>query len=105
MRSMIALVGVSLCVALLAMPVPAVGAGDYIVVLKDGFSPKLAARRHRAVPTHVYQYAFRGYAATLSDAALFRAEADPRVQYVAPDAPMYAATQVIPNWGTRVDIP
>src|SRR2546425_1073889 len=101
MRSMIALVGVSLCVALLAMPVPAVGAGDYIVVLKDRFSPKLAARRHRAVPTHIYKYALRGYAATLSDAALARAQVDPRVDYVAPDEPLYATGQAVPT-GVRL---
>ena len=85
MYRMTALVGVALCLGLLPMAAPALGAGDYIVVLKDGFSPTRAARRHGAVPTHIYPYALRGYAATLSDAAVARAQADYRVTFVAED--------------------
>jgi subtilisin family serine protease len=76
-------------------------AGDYIVVLKDGVQAgavrdagaassarravRAAARRHRAAPSFVYAHALRGYAATLNDAALARAQADPRVAFVAED--------------------
>src|SRR2546425_12667897 len=85
MYRMTALVGVALCLGLLPMAPPALGAGDYIVVLKDGFSPTRAARRHGAFPTFVYTHALWGYAATLSDTALARAQADPTVALVADD--------------------
>src|SRR2546425_2348340 len=90
MYGMAAWVGLAFCLGLLPMAAPAFGAGDYIVVLKDGFSPTRAARRHGAVPTFVYHYALLGYAATLSDAALARAQADPSVAYVVPDQPVWA---------------
>jgi len=80
-----ALVGIALCLGLLATSAPAVGAGDYIVVLKEGASPTRAARRHGAAPTHIYKYALRGYVATLDEAALARAQADPAVAFVAED--------------------
>ena len=71
-----ALVSVSLCLALLSTAMPALAGGDYIVVLKDGVSPTQAARRHGASPTFTYWHALHGYAATLTDAALDRAQSD-----------------------------
>src|SRR5439155_23857836 len=89
-----------LAVACLTLAATA-NAGDYIVVLKDGVhagavmnptaaaaarrAVQAAAKRHRAVPAFVYAHALRGYAATLSDAALARAQADPAVAFVAED--------------------
>ena len=81
---------------------PAFGAGDYIVVLKDGVSPTQAARRHGAVPTHIYRYALTGYAATLTDAALARAQADALALFVSPDTPIYAATRFNTDSGGSV---
>src|SRR2546422_10961833 len=95
-RVVLHLIIVALCLGLLAIPVRAVAAGDYIVVLKDGFSTIQAARRHGAVPTFVYQDALRGYAATLSDAALARAEADQQVAFVEEDRTF--ETALIKNW-------
>ncbi len=85
----------------LATLLPVARAGDYIVVLKDSVGPgaardagsvatarraaKAAAQRHRAAPSFVYAHALRGYAATLSDAALARAQTDPDVAFVAVD--------------------
>jgi len=106
------LMGAALCLGVLAI-VPAFAEGDYIVVLKDGMSPTRAARGHGAVPTHVYKYALRGYAATLTDEALARAEADPRVLFVSPDTEFHAEScagvsgqemQCVPIWGDRVKV-
>src|SRR3989442_7698973 len=119
-----------LAVACLTLAATA-NAGDYIVVLKDGVhagavmnptaaaaarrAVQAAAKRHRAVPAFVYAHALRGYAATLSDAALARAQADPAVAFVAEDGDVTAADksprpcldpttcQVLPTGIDRID--
>src|SRR5205823_2229732 len=92
MRRMTALMGLSLCLGLLGAAAPTLGVGDYIVVLKDGVSPTQAASRHGAAPTFTYWHALRGYAATLTDAALARAQSDSLVLFVSPDTEFHATT-------------
>jgi hypothetical protein len=77
--------GVGLSFWLLAVTPSGARGGDYIVVLKDDVDPIAAAKRHGAVPTFTYKKALRGYAATLNDAGLVRAQADLAVAFVAED--------------------
>lgn len=63
--------------------------GQYIVVLKSG-GPADVARAQGVVPSHVYQHALRGFAATLPDAALKRLLDDPNVDYIEPDGRVWA---------------
>jgi subtilisin family serine protease len=63
--------------------------GQYIVVLKGG-SPAAVASSHRVVPSHLYQHALRGFAATVPDAALKRLLKDPNVDYIEPDGRVWA---------------
>lgn len=63
--------------------------GQYIVVVKDG-GPNEVARAHRVVPSHLYQHAIKGFAASLPDAALKQLLDDPRVDYIEPDGRVWA---------------
>lgn len=74
-----------LVATMLALPSPASAAGRYIVVLQEGASTSAAAARHGARPDRTYAHALRGYAATLSGAALARAHRDPAVRFVSED--------------------
>ena len=71
--------------------------GQYIVVLKGG-SPADVASSHRVIPTHLYQRALRGFAATLPDAALKRLLNDPNVDYIEPDGRVWA---IAPGYGVN----
>ncbi|HEX2078820.1 MAG TPA: S8 family peptidase [Longimicrobium sp.] len=82
----------------------------YFVVFRDevanpaALSARLAAA-HRGTLHHTYQHAFKGFAATLSPAAVAALRSDPRVAYIEPDHEMrITATQYYPPWGLdRVD--
>lgn len=63
--------------------------GQYIVVLKD-VGPNEVARSHGVIPSHVYQHALKGFAATLPEAALKRLLDDPNVAYIEPDGRVWA---------------
>lgn len=78
----------ALSLQLIAATAAFAASGRYIVVLQDGASPVDAARRHGAAPEHVYRHALRGYAATLSDAALAKVQRDPAVRFVSVDRPI-----------------
>jgi subtilisin family serine protease len=85
-------------------PVP----GRYIVVLKDSASGRSVASEHRRVlgasVSHTYDHALHGYAAKLSDAALARVKADPRVARVVQDREGVAIqAQTLPNSLNRID--
>lgn len=79
----------------------------YIVVTRDDVSDPLdvakpaagaagadAAAVGEIVPTHVYRYALKGFAAQMSPAAVTRLRQDPRVAAVVPDAIVYATGEV-----------
>jgi subtilisin len=83
------------------------GSGDYIVILKGTASPGVLARQHagryRARVGHVYQYALRGYSATLPSSRLAALRADPNVAAVVQDLPVRAFAQTLPTGINRVD--
>ena len=64
---------------------PAVQAGDYIVVLKDGRDPVAAAAKYGVNPSAIYTAALSGYAGSLSAAQLKKITADSGTSYVSPD--------------------
>lgn len=87
----------ALFIATMLVPAAAQAAPSaYIVVLKAGSDPSLAASRHGAIPSHQYRSALQGYAATLTDAQLARVKADPQVSFVTADLPMQAAGKPAP---------
>jgi subtilisin len=84
------------------------GSGNYIVVFKGSvINPAaLAASQTRklgATLSFVYKVALRGYAATVPTSRLAELTSDPSVAYVAPDAPVSLAAQVLPSGVDRVD--
>jgi subtilisin len=80
--------------------------GAYIVALKSGYSTTDVANLARGlanVPTHTYDKALVGFAATLTPAEFQRLSADPRVRFVEPDLTVYASAQTL-GWGVdRID--
>jgi subtilisin family serine protease len=70
--------------------------GQYIVVLKDGSDSATVAAKHEvkygADVSHVYRYAFKGYAAKLSASALSALTADKDVRSVTEDGEFSAAS-------------
>jgi len=90
-------------------------AGRYIVVMKSGTfagprhsisaSISRVAGEQAVAPDFVYSTALQGFAARLTDPQLAALRADPRVDYVEPDQPMYATTtQTGATWGLdRID--
>jgi hypothetical protein len=58
-------------------------AGQYIVVFHDG-ADRLA-QKYGFQPAHVYQHALRGFAATLSDAAVAGIRCESETRYVSHD--------------------
>jgi subtilisin len=84
------------------------GSGDYIVVFKGSVTDPagLAASQTKklgATLSFVYKVALRGYAATIPTSRLGELARDPSVAYVAPDAPVSAAAQLLPSGVDRVD--
>lgn len=99
-------------VAPLLAPAPdaRVAEGRYVVVYRDEAGrPGPEVERLRAEPGvtvhHVYGHALKGFAATLTPAALDRLRRDPRVAFVQPDQIGQAiTTQPSPPWGLdRID--
>ena len=82
-------------------------AGSYIVVLADGAASAATVQGHaRAAglaPTHVYSHALHGYSAVLTEAAVKRLAADPRVASVSPDRAVSIDAQTLPTGINRVD--
>lgn len=83
------------------------GAGDivpgrYIVVLENGASPSDIARSHGLAPTHVYQHALKGFAATIPSGRLVAIENDPRVAYVTADRVDRVLDQTTPTGIQRI---
>lgn len=82
--------------------------GAYIVVLEEWVgSPRAVAAEHARVHgaeiTHVYEYALKGYAATMGAEAAARVAADERVAYVSADRPVTLDAQTVPTGVNRVD--
>jgi subtilisin family serine protease len=83
----------------------------YVVVLKDGAGDGSAMSRdimgsHSAKVHHEYRAALRGFAATLSPAAVDALRRNPLVKYVAADVMMYPSVDQAnpPSWGLdRID--
>jgi subtilisin family serine protease len=82
-------------------------AARLVVVLHDGAAAVAVAgehaRRYGASVGHVYSHALTGYSARLSDAAVKRLAADPRVAFVQPDRTMSIDAQAMPTGIDRVD--
>jgi subtilisin len=84
------------------------GSGDYIVVFKGSVADPAAlaasqTKKLGATLSQVYKVALRGYAATIPTSRLAELTSDPSVAYVAPDAPVSLAAQVLPSGVDRVD--
>ena len=84
--------------------------GHYIVVFRDGVAnasglAKSLVAAHNGVLEHSYQYAIKGFAAQLSDAAVESLRLHPDVAYVEQDGIMSAiTTQTSATWGIdRID--
>ncbi|MBI3004717.1 MAG: S8 family serine peptidase [Ignavibacteriales bacterium] len=82
--------------------------GQYIVVLKEDVRdvPAVAnqmASAHTLGILHVYEYALKGFAATVPAARVTALQADPRVQYVEPDQTVTTFAQTLPTGINRVD--
>jgi subtilisin len=84
------------------------GSGDYIVVFKGSVTDPAAlaasqSKKLGATLSFVYKAALRGYAATIPRSRLADLTSDPSVAYVAPDAPVSVAAQVLTSAVHRVD--
>lgn len=84
------------------------GSGDYIVVFKGSVTDPAAlaasqTKKLGATLSHVYKVALRGYAATIPTSRLSDLTSDPSVAYVAADAPVSAAAQLLPSGVDRID--
>lgn len=99
-----ALAGLSLTSGGSAAAAPA---GSYIVVLADGAASAATVQGHAraagVAPTHVYSHALHGYSAVLTEAAVKRLAADPRVASVSPDRAVSIDAQTLPTGINRVD--
>jgi len=113
-RALIVALAMSLALAVtasLASAAPRSSAGQrYIVVLKSSIAnPSGVASQHASAygarVSFVYQYALKGYAATIPTVAVSAVAADPRVAYVERDGTMRAvASQPGATWGLdRID--
>ena len=87
-----------------AHTVEAVTAGTdrYIVVLQAGADPRAVASSHGVTPEHVYQYALKGFSATLPSPSVQGLSRDPRVAYLELDQPVLLFDQEIPNGVQRI---
>ncbi|MBI3167096.1 MAG: S8 family serine peptidase [Chloroflexi bacterium] len=93
-----------------ANSVPAAGVipGQYIVVFNDTVAnPRDAAndmaREHGLGLTHVYEYAVKGYAATIPAARLNAVKSDSRVLFVSEDREVSIGAQTLPTGVDRID--
>ena len=81
--------------------------GQYIVVLKDGVAdPRQVARLHAqkygAEVLYTYRFAFKGYAAKLSDERRDRLSRDPNVKFISEDREVHAVAQSLPTGIDRI---
>ena len=96
---------------LLAADAPDAIAGDYIVVLKPSAtsasvqSMVAEARSAGASVSYTYETVFKGFAASLSPAALAAVRANPSVAYVETDAMMYLPEETRTNTGPETEQP
>jgi subtilisin family serine protease len=82
-----------------APAVPGAVAGRYVVTVSG--DPHGVAGAVTAKPTHVYDHAIHGFAASLTGGQLVALRADPRVRAIEPDAPVHAYAA---DWGLdRID--
>ncbi len=112
-RRLVAGAFVALALVIVTLPATAApsqgGPQAFIVVLDDSVDASAVAaehaRRHGADVRFVYEYALKGYAATLSAGALGAIAADNRVASIDRDGPVsIVATQTGATWGIdRVD--
>ena len=81
------------------------GAGDYIVVLKEG-NPALVSERHSArfgaAVTHVFKHAVKGYAARVPTSQLDALASDASVLFVSEDRELRAAAPPPPTENPQV---
>lgn len=88
---------------------PITAENRYIIRLRDGVgdaarsATAIASGLDGVVPTHVYQYAFSGFAAVIPPDKLDAVRADPRVAAVDPDAVVHLAAQTVPSGIYRID--
>jgi subtilisin len=85
-----------------AVPAPAdLGAGNYIVVLKDSASARAVASSHAerfgVDVGHVYTSALQGYSATMPASVASLVEALPSVEWVQEDSPVATTAQSLPT--------
>ncbi|HEX5870911.1 MAG TPA: S8 family serine peptidase, partial [Longimicrobium sp.] len=80
-------------------------AGQYIVVLNEGASPRSVAAVAGVSPRYVYTTAVNGFAAALNQGQLTALQHNPNVAYIEQDQPVQASvTQAGATWGLdRVD--
>jgi subtilisin len=109
-----ALISVALTLAVLGQPALAQGpqgAGGpphaVIVVLKDNVqNPQQVAnehaQQHGATISFVYEFALKGYAATIPANALAGIARDPRVQFISEDREVQAVAQTLPTGVDRI---
>jgi subtilisin len=94
--------------ALASSGVSASASSSYIVVLSTSVAdPAAVAAEHHArygvAPTHVYEHAIAGYAATIPAARLDAVRADPRVEFVSPAYPLETFAQTSPTTIGRIE--
>ncbi|MDP1624414.1 MAG: S8 family peptidase [bacterium] len=82
--------------------------GQYIVVFNDavanpGAAASDMARQHGLGLSHVYEYAIKGYAATIPAARLNAVKSDPRVLFVSEDREVSIGAQTLPTGVDRID--
>jgi subtilisin len=89
-----------------AVPAPAdLGAGNYVVVLKDSASARAVASAHAdrfgLDVGHVYTSALQGYSATMPASVAALVEATPAVAWVQEDRPVATTAQSMPTGVNR----
>jgi subtilisin len=89
-----------------AVPAPAdLGAGNYVVVLKDSASARAVASAHAERfgldVGHVYTSALQGYSATMPASVAALVEATPAVAWVQEDRPVATTAQSMPTGVNR----
>ena len=90
---------------IVALEGPAPGTAAALVADKPHDIADRLSLRHAFVRKHVYEHAFRGFSAAMSEADAAQLAKDPDVAYVVEDMPVRAlATETNPPWGLdRID--
>ena len=105
--SLVAVVVLALLGSAHAAPPPGVIPDHYIVVFQDNLRNPHAhvqdlARRHGLTVSHVYESAFKGFAAHIPAAAVAGITHDPRVQFISEDREIIAFAQTVPSGVARI---